>query len=223
MCIPLKAKEAKNLLIIIVGGMLLTCTSVIQVSAQSKQPIEVIREAITKALKIMNETQYMDGSKEDQMRQRIWETIREEFDYREITRRVLSRNLKKFSSAQKQEFTVLLTEFLKNTYLNRLKGQYRDANFTYESQELLSDKKAIVKTKLKRRTLEVSVHYSMRYHDQRWRIYDIRIEGVSMVKNYRMQFNEILVKESPAQLIERLRTKLKLQKAASRHNSKSSL
>jgi phospholipid transport system substrate-binding protein len=179
--------------------------------AENRQPIDIIRNTIDKTLTIMNDPQYEGEAQQDQLQQKVWEVVRDVFDYDEIARRSLARNWKKFTSAQKKEFTKVFSEFLKNTYLSRLKREYRDTKFTYEGQELISETKAKVKTKIKRQTVDVAVNYRMRYHNDKWRIYDMYIEGVSMIKNYRSQFKEILAKESPAQLIERLKTKLKPQ------------
>ncbi len=182
--------------------------------AQNNRPIDIIQNTIDKTLTIMNDPRYENDAQQDQLQQKIWDVVRDVFDYNEIARRALARNWKQFTSAQRKEFTQVFSEFLKNTYLNRLKREYKDTKFTYEGQELISETKAKVKTKLERKTLEAAVNYRMRYQNEKWRIYDITIEGVSMIKNYRSQFKEILTKESPAQLIERLKEKLKPQSTA---------
>ena len=83
---------------------------------------------------------------------------------------------------------------------------------------MISDTKAIVKTKIVRENnIEVPVEYRMRLRKEKWRIYDVRIEGVSLVKNYRTQFKQILMKESPDQLIKKLRDRL--QKPTSKTSS----
>ena len=66
-------------------------------------------------------------------------------------------------------------------------------------------------TKVQRQPSDISVDYSMLLVDNQWRVYDVNIEGVSLIKNYRTQFDQILVKESPAQLIERLKKKVELK------------
>jgi phospholipid transport system substrate-binding protein len=182
--------------------------------AQNSRPIDIIQNTIDKTLTIMNDPQYESDAQQDQLQQKVWDVVRDVFDYNEIARRALARNWKQFTSAQRKEFTQVFSELLKNTYLNRLKREYKDTKFTYEGQELISETKAKVKTKLERKTLEAAVNYRMRYQNEKWRIYDITIEGVSMVKNYRSQFKEILTKESPAQLIERLKEKLKPRSTA---------
>jgi phospholipid transport system substrate-binding protein len=183
------------------------------VSADGIQPIDVIQDAIDGALKILNDPKYADGAKVDQLQREVWEVIKDVFDYREISRRSLGRNWKKFSSSQKKEFVRVFSEFLKQNYLRKLKSEYKDAAFEYDDQDWLSKTQAAVKTTLKRQTVEISVIYRLLNRNDRWRVYDVNIEGVSMVKNYRSQFNELLSKESPDRLIERFKKKLEKLKA----------
>jgi len=202
----------------IYGPVILLAITVVSAGAQSNrpnQPIDVIRNAIDGAAAIMKDPQYKDGTQTENLRQAVWNAIKDVFDYYEISRRSLARNWKKFSPDQKKEFTRVFTEFLKSNYLNRLKGEYDDATITYGGQELVSETKATVKTTFKRQTVEVAVDYRMRLRNNHWRIYDVYIEGVSMIKNYRSQFNEILAKESPDQLIDRLNKKIQQQEAGS--------
>ena len=188
--------------------------SAIMASADGIQPIDVIQDAIDGALKILNDPKYADGKNVDQLQREVWEVIKDVFDYREISRRSLGRNWKKFSPTQKKEFVRVFSEFLKRNYLRKLKSEYRDASFEYDDQVWLSEKQAAVKTTLKRQTVEISVDYRLLKRNDRWRIYDVNIEGVSMVKNYRSQFNELLSKESPEQLIKRFKKRLEKLRAA---------
>jgi phospholipid transport system substrate-binding protein len=79
-------------------------------------------------------------------------------------------------------------------------------------EEVLSDSKAMVKTKVRREQVETPVDYRMLQAGGRWLVYDVNIEGVSLVQNYRTQFREILAKETPEQLIQKLRSKLQEQR-----------
>ncbi|MFZ3044740.1 MAG: ABC transporter substrate-binding protein, partial [Desulfatirhabdiaceae bacterium] len=78
------------------------------------------------------------------------------------------------------------------------------------SEEKVSDDKALVKSIIKRRTVNVPVDYSVLLSKNVWRVYDVNIQGVSLIKNYRTQFDEILTNETPDQLIDRLRKKTEL-------------
>ena len=185
-------------------------------SADGTQPIDVIQNAIDSAFKIMNDPKYAEKVNKEQLQREVWEAIKDIFDYREISRRALGRNWKKFTPSQRKEFTRIFSQFLKRNYLRKLKSEYKDAKFVYDGQDLLSKTQAAVKTTFKRRTTEISVNYRLLHRNNRWRVYDVNIEGVSMIKNYRSQFNELLSKESPDELIERFKKKLELIEAASK-------
>ena len=77
---------------------------------------------------------------------------------------------------------------------------------------MISKSKVLVKTKIIREGVEIPINYRMYKPKDNWKIYDVKIEGVSLVKNYRDQFRKILLKESPDQLIERVQKKLENQK-----------
>jgi phospholipid transport system substrate-binding protein len=103
-------------------------------------------------------------------------------------------------------FTDVFTTKLGNSYLNKIQGNFNNEKVEFLSQEMLSATKARVKTKIIREVDSIPVDYSVRPVDGAWRIYDVVIEGVSLVANYRSQFNDILSKDSPAVLIERVRS-----------------
>ena len=113
--------------IAIVGSILLVFATV--VSADDTQPKEVIMNAINSALTIMNDPKYTNDADKDQLQREVWEAVKDVFDYREISRRALSKNWNKFGPAQRSEFTLVFSEFLKQTYLRKLKSEYKDAKF----------------------------------------------------------------------------------------------
>ena len=82
----------------------------------------------------------------------------------------------------------------------------------YVAQNFLTDSKAQVKTTILRSGVEIPALYNMHKDDGAWRIYDVKIEGVSLVKNYRSQFSQVLQKKSPDQLIELIKKKIAKQK-----------
>ena len=79
----------------------------------------------------------------------------------------------------------------------------------YLGQDFHADNYAEVKTQIVRATVQIPVNYRMlKDGEGHWRVYDVIVEGVSLVKNYRTQFASILSKDKPAQLIQRLNDKL---------------
>ena len=99
----------------------------------------------------------------------------------------------------------MFTELLKNTYLDKVQGEFNNEEIIFFGQDMISEERAVVKTKVLREKIEIPMDYSVRRRNDDWKIYDINIEGISLVKNYRVQFKDILSKEKPAQLIQRLR------------------
>jgi phospholipid transport system substrate-binding protein len=91
--------------------------------------------------------------------------------------------------------------------MDKIQGEYHNEKIVYGDEKIVDDKWALVRTKIKREALEIPVDYKMKLINGHWKIYDVVVEGVSLVKNYRTQFNTILKKETPAQLIERLKKK----------------
>jgi phospholipid transport system substrate-binding protein len=131
------------------------------------------------------------------------------FNFDEISRRAVARNWRDFSDAEKKQFTDVFAEFLGNTYIDKIQGEYHNEKIVYLSQDYYSDQYAEVKTQILRESVEIPVNYRLiKGQDGSWHVYDIIVEGVSLVKNYRTQFASILKKETPAQLIKRLNEKL---------------
>jgi phospholipid transport system substrate-binding protein len=135
--------------------------------------------------------------------------INEVFDWQELSRRTLGREWKKFSPDQQKEFVSLFEKLLQDIYADRV--------LAYTSEEIEFGKE----TELKKGRVEVESHiittdgtkvplfYRMTNKSGQWKCYDVVIEGVSMVKNYRGQFREILSKKKPEDLLQTLREKTK--------------
>lgn len=172
------------------------------------EPMDELKEPIEKVIGILRDPQYKDPGKKELQREKIWEVVRTHFDFLEISKRSLARNWLIFTPKERKEFTEAFGDFLGEIYIDKLQGEYHDEKVVYVSQEMVSDSKALVKTTVIRKTGEIPMNYSMFRNNDIWKIYDVNIEGVSLVQNYRTQFKKSLLKESPAQLIERLRNKV---------------
>lgn len=181
-------------------------------SAQSSGPLEVLQGHIDQIIDILKDPQYQDGVQNQEQMKKMWGVINQAFDFGEIAKRSLSRNWRRFTPRQRKEFSNLFSEFLGNVYLGRIQGNYKDEKVLYNSQNFLTDSKAQVKTTILRAGMEIPALYNMHKDDGAWRIYDVKIEGVSLVKNYRSQFRQVLQKKSPDQLIELIKKKIAKQK-----------
>ena len=179
------------------------------VTAFSMEPIEIIKGPIDEVIEILNDPKYAGGEAKAVQREAIWKTVKPMFHFEEISKRAVARKWQEFSDQEKEAFTDVFSQFLGNTYIDKIQGEYHNEKIVYLEQNFHSDAYAEVKTKLLRDTVETPVNYRMiKKGDDPWRVYDIIVEGVSLVKNYRTQFANILKNESPAQLIEKLNKKL---------------
>jgi phospholipid transport system substrate-binding protein len=177
--------------------------------AGSTDPMATIKGPIDAAIAILNDPQYKaPGSRADQ-RDQIWKALKPMFDFRLISMRAVGGHWKKFSDAEKGQFSGVFADFLGNMYIDKIQGEYHNQKIVYLSQKLASDRYAEVKTQILREAVQIPVYYRLfKNNDGSWHVYDIIVEGVSLTKNFRTQFASILKKETPAQLIERLDKKL---------------
>jgi phospholipid transport system substrate-binding protein len=135
--------------------------------------------------------------------------INEIFDYTELSKRTLGRNWKKFSDAQKTEFMSLFSALLENVYADRILAYTHEVIEFGKETELRKNQVEVESNIITSDNKKVPLNYRLILKDNQWRVYDVVIEGVSMVKNYRSQFKQILSKKSPEELLETLRKKTK--------------
>lgn len=177
-------------------------------AAGAQEPREALKGPIDEVVSILRDPQYKGENQAELGREKIWGVIERLFDFTEMSKRCLARNWRVFSPSERKEFSEVFTRFLGNTYLDKIQKDYQNEEVVYGEQQMLTDTKALVKTTVMRDTVEIPVNYRMLKRNGAWRVYDVNIEGVSLVKNYRTQFGKILMRDSPADLIERLHKKV---------------
>ncbi len=175
-------------------------------AAQAK-PLDDIKGPIEQGIALLKDPAYAGGTKIKEQREKIWNLVQEIFDFRIISMMALAREWKDFTPRQQDEFTEAFTDLLRTNYLNKIQGQYHDEKVVFLGEDMLTDKKAVVRSKILRQQTEIPMDYKVVFTRGKWRIYDINIEGVSLINNYRTQFKSILAKETPEQLIQRIRNK----------------
>ncbi len=128
------------------------------------------------------------------------------FDVAETAKRALARHWRTRTAAQREEFTQLFADLLERTYIARI-DQYGGERIQYVAESIDGDH-AVVRAKvLTKRGTEVPVESRLLRHGDRWLIYDVLIENVSLIANYRAQFDKIIRTSSYEELIRRLKSK----------------
>ena len=186
--------------------------AVLRTTAQGAQPMEVLKGPIDEVVHVLKDPQYQGEAGKESQRERIWDIISRVFDFTEMAKRTLARNWRKFTPEQRKAFSEVFAEFLGNNYIDKIQGGYQDERVVYVGEDMLTKDKAVVKTMILRESLEIPVAYSLILREGVWRVYDVNIEGVSLVKNYRTQFNRALMRQSPEALIDTLKKKIERQK-----------
>jgi phospholipid transport system substrate-binding protein len=125
------------------------------------------------------------------------------FDFDEMSRRLLGQRWMEASPQEQQDFLALFTDLLQGAYLNTI-GNYPLATITFQG-ETISGSYAQVQSRMAAGKGEVAIEYRLLEHDGRWAVYDIAVDGVSLVSNYRSQFTSMLKRMSFAQVLDRMR------------------
>ena len=170
-------------------------------------PQQIIEAQVNKVLDVLREPTSEGESGKKAKEEKIWSIFDSIFDYTELSKKTLSRNWKKLNGDQQKEFEELFRKLLGNVYMDRILA-YKDEKVAFERETMLSEDKAEVQTKILTSTKEIPMHYRMIANNDQWKVYDVIIEGVSMIKNYRSQFNSILAKKPPEELLKILRKKV---------------
>ncbi len=179
--------------------------------SQASSPIDDLKAPIEKVLEILRDPQYKNPDMKQQQRDKIIQITNQVFDFKAMSRLALGRNWKSLNPQEQKDFVAAFGDLLNSTYMDKVQGEYRDETVSFLNQEIIATGKAIVKTKILRKPHDIPVVYAMFLDGDKWRIYDVNVEGISLIKNYRTQFDQILTKDSPNQLIERIKKKSDLK------------
>ena len=134
--------------------------------------------------------------------EKLYTSVRKVFDPEELARRTLATHWDSFSPEERTRFTEAFVRLLERTYLRRIET-YTNEQVVFLEEYPLGDDRSEVNTKIVTSSREVPIVYRL-IRKNGWKVYDVVIEGVSLVQNYRNQFNQILANESPAKLIGRV-------------------
>lgn len=195
--------------LILIPIILLAIAPAVPAAEAPTEPMAALRGPIDKVVSILKDPELKGPDKQDEQRQAIVDVVEKIFDFEKISKLALGRFRRTFNDQQMERYTELFTDLLIETYLNQVQKEFQNDEVTYLEQMYhpSDSERAMVKTLILRKNTEVPVDYSMYSADGSWRIYDVKVEGVSLVKNYRTQFEKILLQKSPDALIEKLEKK----------------
>lgn len=171
----------------------------------AETPTEAVRSTVNEVIRLLSDEELKKPGQSEKRRKLVEEAVGQRFDYEELSKRALAAQWPKLSQAERQEFVDLFKSLLSNTYGDKVEG-YSGEQVHY-LKERLEGAYAEVQTKVVSSKTELPLDYRLLKKSDDWRIYDVIIDGVSLVKNYRGQFERIIKTDSYAALVDKLRKK----------------
>ncbi len=174
--------------------------------AEAGVPTEQVRQTADQVLQVLQDSRAKATGNTSQRREHLRQIIAARFDFAEMAKRSLGANWQKGSSAEQQQFVRLFTDHLEKSYIAQIES-YAGEKIIY-GREAVEQDQAEVETKIvTKKSEQVSVNYKLKADGADWKVYDVVIENVSLVSNFRTQFSRILAKGSFAELISQLEAK----------------
>lgn len=173
--------------------------------AGTDTPGQLVTRTITEGMQILKDPALKEPGQMEIRRQKLWDILEPIFSFEEVAMLALGRHWLELNPSQQKEFTDSFTNILKDIYLKK-SDDYQDGEIIYV-REVVKGTRSKVQTNFVKDGKKIVVDFSMKKIDDAWKIYDVTIETVSVLTNYRTQFNSILAKSSFEEMMAKLRKK----------------
>jgi phospholipid transport system substrate-binding protein len=170
-------------------------------------PLEAVKTQVNKVMDVLRDSALKGESGKKVKREKIRNISDNMFDYTELSKRTLGQNWSKLNAGQQTEFLGLYKTLLEDAYADKI-ITYTDEKVVFGKETTLSEKTAEVQTTIITKKADIPINYRVIQKGSDWKVYDVVIEGVSLVSNYRNQFKEILLNKTPDALLDTLRKKV---------------
>jgi phospholipid transport system substrate-binding protein len=176
--------------------------------ATAGEPTDLVRQITDQVLKILEDPQFQAPNRQAERQERLHKIAEQVFDWQEMARRALAVHWRERTPQEQQEFVRLFRELVEGIYINRLESAIQEKREIQYVGEQVEGSRAAVKTNvLTKRNQQVPIEYRLSKVDGRWLIYDVFVEGISLVNNYRSQFNRIITSSSYNELVQKMKNK----------------
>ncbi|MEJ2695889.1 MAG: ABC transporter substrate-binding protein [Candidatus Sulfobium sp.] len=169
-------------------------------------PMDEVKKTTDEVLGVLRNKELKGPEKEELRRQKILEIVSKIFDFREMAKRSMGIYWRRRTPEERKEFVPLYKDLLNATYMRKVE-KYTNEKIVYTDESIEGDY-AVVRTRVITKTgTEIPLDYRLMKKDGRWVVYDVVIEGVSLVNNYRSQFSQIIRSDSYEELVKKLKKK----------------
>ena len=189
-----------------VAGVILAVLSMVAPSWGTATPVEELRKTVDEVVRIVADKELKKPQNELKRRKALKSAIGQVFDQTEMAKRSMGQNWKELTPVQQKEFTELFATLLENSYAGKIES-YNNEKIVY-LKDIVDGDYAEVKSRIvTAKHDEFSVDYRLLREGERWKVYDVVIEGVSLVSNYRTQFNKIIKAQGYPELVKKMKVK----------------
>jgi phospholipid transport system substrate-binding protein len=189
----------KQFLLTLMTGLTLAFTVTAHAAST---PTDDVRTSVEAMLEILKNEQLDKEGKRSQMSA----VINKRFDFRAMSQRTLATNWKKVTAEEKQQFVALFSQLIENSYVGKIEA-YTNEKVEYPGEKV-KGRKAVVETLIITSSADVPVNYKVYQKGDQWLVYDVIIEGVSLISNYRSSYQEIMKKEGFDGLLAKMQAKI---------------
>ena len=199
---------------VLLGSLLLAGTTRL---CQAGEPLDKIRQTVDDVLTILADETLKAPEREAERRAKIRQAVFQRFGFDEMAQRALAQHWHKRTPEERKEFVTLFSDLLERSYIDKIEnyGGGKE-NIRYTKETIDKDGYATVRSEIiSKRDLDVELEYRLLQRDGNWAVYDVIIEGVSLVNNYRTQFNKIITESSYENLVKQMKLKLTQEQAGS--------
>ena len=184
--------------------VLATWTAAASVSAGV--PTEQIRSTVDRAILVLKDPRLKPAAKTKERRAQLKQILFGRFDFTEMAKRALGTNWRRRTPKEQEEFVQLFSELLERAYADIIES-YTEEKIIYIGERLDGGYADVASKVLASNGAEYSLNYKAHYVNSEWRVYDVIAENISVVNNFRSQFNRVIAKSSYEELVRRLREK----------------
>jgi phospholipid transport system substrate-binding protein len=191
----------KRLFLLLTAGIMLAAANI---APADSSPTDTIRKSVDSILALLQDKELDQAIR----RKKIGEVVSARFDFRAMSQSTLATNWKNASEEQQQEFVQLFSQLIENTYIGRVEA-YTDEKVDYPGEKV-KGKKAVVETLILTANTDIPINYKVyQKKNGEWWVYDVVIEGISLISNYRSTYQDIVSKEGLDGLLVKMKDKIK--------------
>ncbi len=172
----------------------------------ASEPTELMKITVDKIISILNDEELKKSENTEARRAAIRNAVFERFDFEEMSRRSLARQWKQITPEERKEFTALFSDLLERSYIGKIEG-YSGEKIVFTEEDIDGHYSTVKTVAITKRDVKIPINYRLMKSNNTWKVYDVIIEGVSLINNYRRQFNKIIRTQSYKELVKRMQDK----------------